>query len=87
MELRRTRAVSHGGSLIGAFASVSEADLLKAVVKLAKPRHIRPEDDRAPARTCTDGPSQGGGRAGRRRSRDRSPPRARASTHRRWHRG
>jgi Zn-dependent M28 family amino/carboxypeptidase len=40
MELRRTKAVNHGGSLIDALASVSEAELLEAVVELAKPRHM-----------------------------------------------
>ncbi len=40
MELRRTKAASHGGSLIDALASVSEAELFKAIVELAKPRHM-----------------------------------------------
>jgi Zn-dependent M28 family amino/carboxypeptidase len=40
MELRRTRAVNQGGSLIDALASVSEAELFDAVVALARPRHM-----------------------------------------------
>lgn len=50
MELRRTRAVNQGGSLIDALASVSEAELFDAVVELAKPRHMfhqRAENRRA----------------------------------------
>ena len=50
MELRRTRAVNQGGSLIDALASVSEAELREAVVELAKPRHMfhqRAENRRA----------------------------------------
>ena len=40
MELRRTKVMHHGGSLIDALASVSEAELVEAVVELAKPRHM-----------------------------------------------
>jgi len=50
MELRRTKAASHGGSLIDALASVSEAELFEAIVELAKPRHMfreRAENRRA----------------------------------------
>ena len=50
MELRRTKAASHQGSLIDALASVSEAELLDAVVALARPRHMfrqRAENRRA----------------------------------------
>jgi len=39
MELRRTKAANYSGSLIDALASVTEAELLEAVVELAKPRH------------------------------------------------
>jgi len=50
MELRRTKAVNHRGSLVDALASVSEAELFEAVVELAKPRHMfrqRAENRRA----------------------------------------
>jgi Zn-dependent M28 family amino/carboxypeptidase len=40
VELRRTKAIDHGGSLIDALASVSEAELFEATVELAKPRHM-----------------------------------------------
>jgi Zn-dependent M28 family amino/carboxypeptidase len=39
MELRRTKAASHNGSLIDVLASVGEQELRKLVVDLAKPRH------------------------------------------------
>lgn len=50
MQLRCTKPVSHQGSLIDALASVSEAELLDAVVALARPRHMfrqRAENRRA----------------------------------------
>ncbi|MDC3959643.1 M20/M25/M40 family metallo-hydrolase [Polyangium jinanense] len=40
MELRRTKATSHGGSLIDALASMSEPELFKTVAELAEPRHM-----------------------------------------------
>jgi Zn-dependent M28 family amino/carboxypeptidase len=52
VELRRTKAVSHGGSLIDALASVSEAELREEVAALARPRHMfrqRAENSRAAA--------------------------------------
>ena len=50
MELRRTKAMTGHGSLIDALASVSEAELLDAIVALARPRHMfrqRAENRRA----------------------------------------
>jgi Zn-dependent M28 family amino/carboxypeptidase len=51
MELRRTKAVDHRGSLIDALASVSEAELFEAVDELAKPRHMvrQPAENRRAA--------------------------------------
>src|ERR1700733_997845 len=50
MQLRRTKAASHNGSLIDVLASVGEPELRKIVVDLAKPRHLfrqRAENRRA----------------------------------------
>jgi hypothetical protein len=50
MELRRTKAENHHAGLIDALASVEEPELRKAVVELAKPRHMfrqRAENRRA----------------------------------------
>jgi Zn-dependent M28 family amino/carboxypeptidase len=50
MHLRRTKTENHHAGLIDALGSVSEAELLEAVVALAKPRHMfrqRAENRRA----------------------------------------